>query len=134
MNQPFPAGRTRRRDHGYMLRMDNNVPIRVDFVGQQENAHREDMKMVSTITRTMNRPFRIPPRNTSSSLDFEKRRRDYERIVAGNHRLLERIKSAKSVYTRNRYNADYIVNQKYALNCSFSLRKWCESFLRADAC
>lgn len=86
--------------------------------------------MVSTIARTMNRPFRVPEKSHPSSLDSERRRHEFDRIVTSNRKLLGRIQSAKSEYSRSRLQSDYVQNQKYALNSSFSLRKRCEEFFK----
>lgn len=108
--------------------------IKCSYAGQQQDAHREDLKMVSTITRTMSRPFRVPDSSPSHhSLDSGRRRGELERIIQGNRRLLVRIQSAKSEYSRSRLNAEYIQNQKYALNSSFSLRKRCEVILKSNS-
>ncbi len=55
---------------------------------------------------------------------------ELERIVTGNRKLLNRIQSVRSDYSVTRFNAEYLKNQKYALNSSFSLRKRCENLMK----
>jgi|LauGreDrversion4_2_1035121.scaffolds.fasta_scaffold10049_7 hypothetical protein len=89
--------------------------------------------MVKTIARTMSRSFEPPTKPPAISLDSGRRHVEFERIVTGNRKLLSRIRSVKSEYSVSRFNTEYLKNQKYALNSSFSLRKRCESLMKSQS-
>ena len=122
--------RRHRRDHEHNKRRYASVECLHSGLGQEAHARKEDTKMLEQISRTMSRSFSIPARIHISSLDSCLRRKEAQRIVAGNKKLLTRIQSAKSDYDFSRFDTEYIRHQKYALNSSFSLRKKCEKILK----
>ena len=90
----------------------------------------EDQKMVDTITKTMSRRF-VPPAITGpTTMNLVARKNELKRISNSNLKLLNRIEGAKSEYSFQKHNSDYMKSQKYALNASFSLRKKCENIVR----
>lgn len=86
--------------------------------------------MVEAISRTMKRTFSVPERVGPTSLNEMRRRNDYRDISNSNLRLLGRLESAKSDYSVSKMDKSFALNQRYALNASFSLRKKCEEVVR----
>lgn len=63
-------------------------------------------------------------------MNVDRRRNEHREISDANWKLLGRLESAKSQYSLKNLDEEYMQNQRYVFNSSFSLRKKYEEIVQ----